>query len=255
MKRIYIALILLAAFTMNVAAQHYDIDTQKKIWKQMVADTVRDKSTDNETLKLKNEKLSDHDNSLMPSSVMEYGWGLHRGLNASVGLSAFAVFSGHAPHRGGFGQDINISYLSPLTRDGKLWLNAGGYFNNTLYGGDSYRDAGLYAMLGYQFNEHWETYVYGQLSLTNNYRNYWDRYYGYGPYGYGWGYSPARFLSSPSFPGGMGVPGANVIGAGVKYNVNHIFSIGLNVEGVWYNDNMSGRNNYWGKYKYPVPEP
>ena len=33
---------------------------------------------------------------------------------------------------------------------------------------------------------------------------------------------------------GMGVPGANVLGAGVRYtNSKKTFSIGLNVEGVW----------------------
>ena len=53
--------------------------------------------------------------------------------------------------------------------------------------------------------------------------------------------------------GGMGVPGANVVGAGVIYHVNKSFSLGLNVEGVWYNDNHTPR--YFGQYDYPVPQP
>ena len=47
---------------------------------------------------------------------------------------------------------------------------------------------------------------------------------------------------------GMGVPGANVLGAGVRYtNSKKTFSIGLNVEGVWY-DNKTP--SYFKQYDY-----
>ena len=186
-----------------------------------------------------------------------YGYGLHKGLNLSVGASAFATFGKGLPHKGGFSQTINATYLAPLTKDGKLWIAGGGYFNNTFWGSDSYRDVGLYAIMGYKFNEHWEAYVYGQLSISNNYDNFYNRYAGYGPYGYGrygMGYYPGMWGLGGTMPMGygMGMPGANVLGAGVKYNVNKNFSIGFNVEGVWYNNKGL---DYFDRYNYPTPHP
>ena len=49
---------------------------------------------------------------------------------------------------------------------------------------------------------------------------------------------------------GIGATGANVIGAGVKYNVNKNFSIGLNVEGIWYHQKAP---TYFDQYNYPLP--
>ena len=176
--------------------------------------------------------------SMMPFST--YGYGLHRGLNVSLDLSAFATFGKNLPHKGGFSQNINATYLAPLSLDGKLWIAGGGYFNNTFWGSDSYRDVGLYALLGYRFNEHWEAYVYGQLSINNNYNRYMSYpYYGW----YGW---PTMGVMPLGY--GMGAVGANVLGAGVKYNVNKNFSIGLNVEGIWYNNKTPV---YFDQYNYP----
>lgn len=184
-----------------------------------------------------------------------YGWGLHKGLNFSVDLSAFATFGKHAPHRGGFTQTINATYLTPITKDNKLWMALGGYVNNINYGGDNYHDGGVYGIMGYRIDEHWEAYVYGQLSIANNYDNI---YGGYGPYGYGrYGYGMYPGMWGPMgcgiMPGGygMGTPGANVLGAGVRYT-NKNFSIGINVEGAWYNNSTP---TYHKKYDYPVPEP
>ena len=190
--------------------------------------------------------------SMMPFST--YGYGLHRGLNVSLDLSAFATFGKNLPHKGGFSQNINATYLAPLTKDGKLWIAGGGYFNNTFWGSDSYRDVGLYAIMGYKFNEHWEAYVYGQLSISNNYSSLYNRYAGYGYGRYGMGFYPGLwgpFGSTMPMGYGMGVPGANVLGAGVKYNVNKNFSIGINIEGVWY-DNKG--LDYFDRYNYPKPE-
>lgn len=180
--------------------------------------------------------------SMMPFST--YGYGLHRGLNVSLDLSAFATFGKNLPHKGGFSQNINATYLAPLTKDGKLWIAGGGYFNNTFWGSDSYRDVGIYALLGYRFNEHWEAYVYGQLSINNNYNRYTSRYMGYPYYGwYGW---PSMGVMPMGY--GIGAAGANVLGAGVKYNVKKNFSIGLNVEGIWYNNKTPV---YFDQYNYP----
>lgn len=183
-----------------------------------------------------------------------YGWGLHKGLNLSVDLSVFATFGKHAPHWGGFTQTINATYLTPLTKDNKLWMALGTYLNNINYGGDNFRDGGVYGILGYQFDEHWEAYVYGQVSVANNYSSIYNRYAGYGPYGYGrYGMYPGAW-GMGVMPGGygMGAAGANVLGAGVRYT-NKNFSIGVSVEGNWYNTPKTP--TYYKQYDYPVSEP
>ena len=187
------------------------------------------------------------------ASPLDYGcgWGLHKGLNLSVDLSAFATFGKHVPHRSGFTQTINATYLAPITKDNKLWMALGGYVNNVNYGGDSYHDGGIYGILGYKINDHWDAYVYGQLSIANNYNSLWGRYPGYyGAWGYGmypWG------MGCGIMPGGYGmcVPGANVLGAGIRYtNTRKTFSLGINVEGVWYDNKTL---SYFKQYDYPVP--
>lgn len=183
-----------------------------------------------------------------------YGWGLHKGLNLSVDLSVFATFGKHSPHWGGFTQTINATYLTPLTKDNKLWMALGTYLNNINYGGDNFRDGGVYGILGYQFDEHWEAYVYGQVSVANNYNSIYNRYAGYGPYGYGrYGMYPGIW-GMGVMPGGygMGAAGANVLGAGVRYT-NKNFSIGVSVEGNWYNNPKTP--TYYKQYDYPVSEP
>ena len=256
MKRYYIFILSCLCLSLNVKAQDnrnlniphgLDVETQKHLWQQMVADTT------------KSENLADSSKPVVqaPSIIQSYAYGLHPGLNASVGVSAFATFGKNVPHHGGFGQDINLSYLTPLTKDGKLWLDLGGYFNNTTWGGDSYRDVGLYGILGYKFDEHWEGFVYGQLSISNNYDNLWNRYgyYGYSPYCYGYpimGYSPLYYGMGTPMGYGMGMSGANVIGAGVKYNVNKNFSIGVSFQGVWYDNNPHRR--FFEHYSYPAPQ-
>ena len=191
---------------------------------------------------------------------MGNGWGLHKGLNLSIDLSVFATFGKNAPHWGGFTQTINATYLTPLTKDNKLWMALGTYINNINYGSDNFHDGGVYGMLGYKFNEHWEAFVYGQVSVANNYNSIYNRYagYGYGPFGYrGYGYGPFGYGMYPGawgmgvMPGGygMGAAGANVLGAGVRYT-NKNFSIGVSVEGNWYNTPKTP--TYYKQYDYPV---
>ncbi len=182
--------------------------------------------------------------SVLGSYLSDYGWGLHRGLNVSVDLSAFATFGHNLPHSGGFAQRINATYLAPLTKDGKAWIAAGGYIQNINWGGDSYRDGAFYAAVGYRFNEHWEAWIYGQKNVANNYNNYYSMY-GYGMYG------PCGMSYWPTMGSSMGMPGADVIGAAVKYNVNKNFSVQLNVEAAWYNNHD---NSYFDKYNYPTPQ-
>ena len=51
---------------------------------------------------------------------------------------------------------------------------------------------------------------------------------------------------------GMGAPGANVLGAGIRYtNTSKTFSLGINIEGAWYNNHTP---SYYKQYDYPVPD-
>ncbi len=131
-----------------------------------------------------------------------YNWNLHRGLNVNIGASVFAFFGKNAPHGAGFAQNISTMYAMPLNN--KLSLAVGGYFNNTSWSYDNYRDAGLSAVLGYQFNEHWEAYLYAQKSIVNTHRI---------PY-------PLYTLNNIG----------DRIGATVKYNVNPNFSFQVSFE-------------------------
>jgi hypothetical protein len=176
-----------------------------------------------------------------------YGMGLHPGLNLSVDLSAFATFGHNVPHRGGFGERLTATYLANITD--KLWIAAGGYIQNTNWGGDNYRDGGLYAVLGYKFNEHWEAYIYGQKSIANNYGSMYNRYdyYGCAP-GY-FGYLPGVMGYGYGYGGLYGPAAVDRIGATVKYNFNPNFSVQVSVEG----DFPKNREpHYFDQYNYPV---
>lgn len=263
-KRLYLLLLGFALIGMKAQAQHVSFgplhsqDSPREDW-LLPGDTVYQ---DGKTIVYGGKPVK---NTYTPIRHIDsnndelykmgsYGWGLHKGLNLSVDLSVFATFGKHAPHWGGFTQTINATYLTPLTKDNKLWMALGTYLNNINYGGDNFRDGGVYGILGYQFDEHWEAYVYGQVSVANNYNSIYNRYAGYGPYGYGrYGMYPGAW-GMGVMPGGygMGAAGANVLGAGVRYT-NKNFSIGVSVEGNWYNTPKTP--TYYKQYDYPVSEP
>lgn len=263
-KRLYLLLLGFALIGMKAQAQHVSFgplhsqDSPREDW-LLPGDTVYQ---DGKTVVYGGKPVKNtytpirhiDSNSDEPYKMNRYGWGLHKGLNLSVDLSVFATFGKHAPHWGGFTQTINATYLTPLTKDNKLWMALGTYLNNINYGGDNFRDGGVYGILGYQFDEHWEAYVYGQVSVANNYNSIYNRYAGYGPYGYGrYGMYPGIW-GMGVMPGGygMGAAGANVLGAGVRYT-NKNFSIGVSVEGNWYNNPKTP--TYYKQYDYPVSEP
>ena len=184
---------------------------------------------------------------LYTSRFNDYGWGLHEGLNVSAGLSAFATFGKQVPHRGGFSQNLSATYLATLSKNRKLWVAAGGTLRNTNWGSDNYRDALLYAALGYRFNDHWEAWVYGQKSIANSGTGVFASPYGVYP-GLGYGFYPG--LYSSFYGGGLGFPGADMVGAAVKYSVNPHFSFQLNVETAWY---RRPAFQYFDQYNYPAP--
>lgn len=129
-------------------------------------------------------------------------WQLHEGLNMSLGASVFAEFGKHARHGAGFSQQLAMQYAQPLTD--KLSFSVGGYLTNVNWQHDSYRDAGLSAVLGYRFNEKWEGYVYGQKSLLQT------------------NFMPMTIYDCESI--------GDRIGAAVKYNFSPAFSVQFSVE-------------------------
>lgn len=157
-------------------------------------------------------------------------WGLHRGLNVQIGASVFAQFGKGAHSGAGFQQNIAMMYAMPVTD--KLSVAVGGYLNNINYVGDNWRDAGLSAVIGYRFNEHWEAYVYGQKSISNNMANRL-RYSMYDGYCGSFGGFSHNFFGMPSYSvydlANMG----DRIGATVRYNFNNNMSIQVSVENRW----------------------
>ncbi len=132
-----------------------------------------------------------------------YDRNLHEGLNVNLGASVFASFGRHSYRGAGFQQNVSLMYATPLSN--KLSLAVGGYMNNLNWHHNNWRDAGLSAVLGYRFDEHWEAYLYGQKSLTSN----------------------RRFMPLPLYD--MSNLGDR-IGAAVKYNFSPSFSIQVSVE-------------------------
>lgn len=157
-------------------------------------------------------------------------WQLHRGLNVSLGASVSAQFGKHARSGVGFGQSISAMYAMPLSE--RASLAVGGYFNNLSWGRDNFREAGLSAVFGYQFDEHWEAYIYAQKSLTNNHQ------------------APLPLYSSMYSLGGLHNGWGDRIGAAVRYNFNPSFSIEVSLEKQWL---PNPDNLYYGRYNYPVP--
>lgn len=136
-------------------------------------------------------------------------WNLHEGLNVSLGLSVFSTFgSGGTWSGAGFGQNVAMLYAKPLTD--RLSIAAGGYLSNATWAHDTFREAGLTAVLGYQFDEHWSGYLYGQKSLRRN--------------------QPMPCLLQDI--NDMG----DKIGAAIRYSFSPSFSVQLNIEKRFLND-------------------
>lgn len=141
-------------------------------------------------------------------------WDVHQGLNAQIGASIFSTFgSGNTYSGAGFTQNIAILYAKPLTD--KLSLAVGGYLNSMQWWHNDYHDAGLTAVLGYRYDEHWSSYIYGQKSLMPD---------SYMPY-------PLMNMSE------LG----DRIGAAVRYDFNPNFSVQVSFE--------YGKSKPWGWWR------
>ena len=139
-------------------------------------------------------------------------WRLHEGVNASLGLSVFSTFgSGHTWSGAGFSENASLMYAMPLGK--KFSAAIGGYVKNTSWAHDSFRSAGLSAILNYQANDRLNVYAYGQKSLLNS--NHIPL--------------PLYYMEDV----------ADRIGLGAEYKVSPAFSIGLSVD--------------YSRYKEPNP--
>ena len=136
-------------------------------------------------------------------------WRLHEGVNASLGLSVFSTFgSGHTWSGAGFSENASLMYAMPLGK--KFSAAIGGYIKNTSWAHDSFRSAGLSAILNYQANDRLNVYAYGQKSLLNS--NHIPL--------------PLYYMDDV----------ADRIGIGAEYKVTPAFSIGLSVDYSRYKD-------------------
>ena len=151
--------------------------------------------------------------------IANQNWDLHQGFNVSMGTSVFAAFGKHAPSGAGFAQNFSGMYALPLSN--QLSLAFGGYLVNADWAGYHLRDAGLSGVLGYQFNEQWEGYLYGQKSLVQ------------------------PQMAWPLYP--MHEMGDR-IGASIKHNITPSFSIQLSVE-----QRVTPNKEREGGKRLPVP--
>ena len=129
-------------------------------------------------------------------------WGLHGGLNASLSLSATVGLGRHSGS--GFAQSLALMYATELMP--RLSMAVGGYYSHFNWGPAQFNDAGLTAVLGYRFNEHWEAYLFGQKSIAT-----------------------PRMPAPLYYLGDFG----DKIGVELRYNVSPSFSIGISV---WHQD-------------------
>ena len=178
-------------------------------------------------------------------------WRLHRGLNVNLGASVFANLGKGRHHGAGFTQDVSLMYVTNLSK--KATLALGGYLTNTTYCGNNYTVAGVNALFGYQFDEHWSAYAVVQKAFTSNNCTPWAM--GYGTFnngfgGWGMGFSPMYNAW------GIGMVNPRYmdrIGAGVTYqwgehNQNAV-SVSFEYDHL---PNQQGNFYDFNRYSYPV---
>ena len=174
-------------------------------------------------------------------------WELHKGLNVNVSSSVFANFGGHGHHGAGFTQDIALMYVTNLSK--KATLAVGGYFNNMTYQGTNYTTAGISALLGYRFDEHWSAYAFVQKAFNSDSYARMGGYYGYPYYGY---YSPYAYPMGRGYGNGLAARNMDRIGAGLRYEwgKDHQNFVQIQVEV----DRAPSQHSFYNhqRYDYPV---
>lgn len=183
----------------------------------------------------------------------EPSWRLHKGLNVNVGTSVFAS-SGGGHSGAGFSQDISLMYVTNLSK--KATLAIGGYFNNLIWDGINYTTAGVSALFGYRFDEHWSAYAFVQKAMTSGNVSPMGLYGSWsGGMGYGYGYPydigyAGCYGGYGSFFGGNASRYMDRIGGGVRYEWGENNFVQIQVEF----DRMPEHNRTYntGRYDYPA---
>lgn len=220
---------------------------EEKAYAQHLAEMREQEQIDHTLPAIDNNGQVEIDNSFYPTPYWAWNtWPLHKGLNVNLGTSVFANFGGNGHHGAGFTQDVSLMYVTNLSK--KATLAVGGYLNNMTYSGDNYTTAGLTAILGYRFDEHWSAYAFIQKAFVSDnvrptlYHPYWGGY----DY-YGLGYLGGLGMGYNSWNNRM----VDRIGGGVRYEWGNHNSLEINVEFDHVPTNMS--HGYDTRhYDYPV---
>lgn len=101
---------------------------------------------------------------ITPFDYSYASWELHKGFNASIGMSLTFSPSRYAPSGVGFGQDAAFMYAVPVTD--RLNVAAGLYASNMNWGFLNYRNIGIAGVAAYKVNDRISLYAYGNKSLT-----------------------------------------------------------------------------------------
>ena len=90
-------------------------------------------------------------------------WELHKGFNASLGMSLTFSPSKYAPSGVGFGQDAAFFYALPLSN--RVSIAGGLYASNLDWGRYNCRTVGVAGIAAFKVNERISIYAYGNKSI------------------------------------------------------------------------------------------
>lgn len=90
-------------------------------------------------------------------------WELHKGFNASLGMSLTFSPSKYAPSGVGFGQDAAFLYAVPLSN--RVSVAGGLYASNLDWGRYNCQTVGVVAIAAFKVNERISIYAYGNKSI------------------------------------------------------------------------------------------
>lgn len=163
---------------------------------------------------------------------------LHQGLNTTIGLSVMTAFGKNAPRGAGFAQNISTTYLTPIGKKG--WATVGGYINHLNWDGININNSGIHAELGYQINDHWSAYIYGQKSLANSgAHSLYVHGTAYGLFGQGYDYGCLPSCN----------PYGDKLGAALQWTPSSSFSLQISVEKNWYQHKGKSYNRLYDYQK------
>lgn len=105
--------------------------------------------------------------SMYGMAPFDYGyntWKLHKGFNASLGMSLSFGLGKWMPSGVGFGQDAAFMYAMPL--NDRISIAGGVYAHNMDWGFLSYKEVGISGVAAFKLTDRISLYAYGNKSLT-----------------------------------------------------------------------------------------